>query len=157
MTTELVVLSGLQASGKTSFYRERFAATHVLVSKDLWPNVRRKDDRQRQLIDEHLRAGRSVVVDNTNPTHLERGPLVAIGRSLGARVVSYAFVTTFEDALRRNALREGRARVPVVAICYVAKRLALPSEAEGFDRRFEVRLAGDRFAVTASSEVSSAL
>lgn len=149
--TELVVFSGLQASGKTTFYRDTFAATHVLISKDLWPNLRRKDDRQRYLIDEHLRAGRSVVVDNTNPTHLERGSLVAIGRSLGARVVSYAFVTTVEDALRRNARREGRARVPAVAIFYVAKRLMRPSAAEGFDQCFEVRLAGDRFEVTTVS------
>jgi len=32
---ELVIFIGLQATGKSTFYRARFAATHVLVSKDL--------------------------------------------------------------------------------------------------------------------------
>ena len=68
MSVELVILTGLQAAGKTTFYRERFAATHVHISKDAWPNARRKERRQQRLVEEHLRAGRSVVVDNTNPT-----------------------------------------------------------------------------------------
>jgi predicted kinase len=148
MSLELVVFTGLQASGKTTFYRERFAATHLHVSKDLWPNARKKEERQRRLIGEHLRAGRSVVVDNTNPTPIEREPLIAIGRGLGARVVSYAFVTTVEEALRRNAGRDGDARIQDVGIFSVAKRLVLPGEAEGFDRRFEVRLSDDGLVVT---------
>jgi predicted kinase len=149
MSLELVVFTGLQASGKTTFYRERFATTHVHVSKDLWPNARKKEQRQRRLIGEHLQAGRSVVVDNTNPTAIEREPLMRIGRELGARLVSYAFVTTVEDALRRNARRGGDARIQDVGIFAVAKRLVLPTIAEGFDRHFEVRLSDDRFVVTA--------
>lgn len=65
---ELVIFSGLQAAGKTTFFRERFAATHEHVSKDAWPNARKREARQRRLVEAHLRAGRSVVVDNTNPT-----------------------------------------------------------------------------------------
>jgi len=149
MTVELIVFSGLQASGKTSLYRERFAATHVHVSKDAWPNARHKEQRQRRLVDEHLRAGRSVVVDNTNPTPLERAPLIAIARAAGVRVASYAFVASVEDALHRNAGREGRARVVDVAIFSVATKLLPPAAIEGFDLRFEVRLTPDGFVVTA--------
>ena len=149
MTPELIVFAGLQASGKTSFYRERFATTHVHISKDAWPNARNKELRQRRLIDEHLRAGRSVVVDNTNPTPAVREPLIAIGRALGARVSSYSFVVTVEEALRRNAGREGRARIPDVGIYAVAKRLVAPGEDEGYEQRFEVRLCADGFVVVA--------
>ena len=149
MMPELVVFTGLQASGKTTFYQERFATTHVHISKDAWPNARKKEERQRRLIDEHLRAGRSVVVDNTNPTPAEREPLVAIGRALGARVSSYSFVTTVDAALRRNAGRAGRARIEEVGIYSVAKRLVAPREHEGFDQCFEVRLAGKGFVVLA--------
>ena len=152
MTLELVVFTGLQAAGKTSFYRERFAATHVHISKDAWPNARKKEDRQRRLVDEHLRAGRSVVVDNTNPTSVEREPLIAIARAAGARVASYWFVVTVEEALRRNAGREGRARIEDVGIHAVAKRLMPPAHAEGFDERFEVRLTHAGFVVVASPE-----
>jgi predicted kinase len=149
MTLELVVFSGLQASGKTSFYRQRFAATHVHVSKDAWPNARKKEVRQRRLLEEHLRAGRSVVVDNTNPTPLERGPLIAIGHAVGARVSSYSFVVTVEEALRRNAVRSGQARVDEAGIFTVAKRMVTPSVVEGFQDYFEVQLTDAGFVVRA--------
>lgn len=147
MTPELVVFTGLQASGKTSFYRERFADTHAHVSKDAWPNARKKEERQRRLLDEYLRAGRSVVVDNTNPTHVEREPLIAIGRALGARITSYSFVVTVEEALRRNAVREGRARIEDVGIFAVAKRFVAPAAVEGFHECFEVMLTDAGFVV----------
>jgi predicted kinase len=147
MSAELVVFSGLQAAGKTSFYRERFIGTHVLVSKDLWPNARNKEKRQRCLVDEHLRYGRSVVVDNTNPTPEDREPLVALARMAGARVHSYTFIVTVDEALRRNALREGRARIKDVGIFSVAKRFIAVAAAEGFDARFEVRLTEGGFVV----------
>ncbi len=149
MSAELVVFAGLQASGKTTFYGERFAETHVHVSKDAWPNARKKEERQRRLIDEYLRAGRSVVVDNTNPTMAEREPLIAIGRALGVRVSCYSFVVTAEEALRRNVGREGRARIADVGIYTVAKRLLPPTAEEGFDTVFEVRVVDDEFVVVA--------
>jgi predicted kinase len=148
MTVELVVLSGLQAAGKTTFYRERFAATHVHVSKDAWPNARKKEQRQRLLVEEHLRSGRSVVVDNTNPTPSERAPLIAIARIVGARVSSYAFLVTMDEALRRNASREGRARVADIGLLAVAKKLIAPTPKEGFDQCFEVTLTAEGFVIT---------
>jgi predicted kinase len=65
---ELVIFVGLQGAGKTTFHRTQFAASHDLVSKDRFRNNRRPARRQRQLIKEALQAGRSVVVDNTNPS-----------------------------------------------------------------------------------------
>jgi predicted kinase len=113
-------------------------------------NARNKEGRQRRLVDEHLRAGRSVVVDNTNRTLVEREPLIAIARAAGAVVTSYAFVTTVEDAIRRNAGREGRARIPDVGIRVTAQRLVPPTDDEDFDRRFEVRLTDAGFVVVAT-------
>jgi predicted kinase len=137
---ELVLFIGLQGSGKSSFYRERFAGSHVLVSKDLWPHARRRDARQQRLISEALAAGRSVVVDNTNPTVEGRAPLIALGKAHGARVVGYSFEARIEDCLARNARREGRARVPDVALYATRKVLKWPSPAEGFDALYFVYL-----------------
>ncbi|MFL5349243.1 MAG: AAA family ATPase [Hyalangium sp.] len=137
---ELVLFIGLQGSGKSSFYRERFADSHVLVSKDLWPHARRREARQRRLISEALASGRSVVVDNTNPTPELRAPLISLGKSHGARVVGYAFESRLEDCLARNAKREGRARVAEVALYATRKVLRWPSLAEGFDALYFVRL-----------------
>jgi predicted kinase len=146
---ELVLLIGLQGSGKSSFYRERFAETHALVSKDLMPHARRRDTRQQRLIQEALAAGRSVVVDNTNPTPESRAPLIALGKARGARVVGYSFESRIEDCLARNARRVGRARVPEVALFATRKVLRWPTRAEGFDALYFVRLTPEgTFAVT---------
>jgi len=141
---ELVILIGLQGAGKTSFYRTHFACSHVLVSKDRLRNNRRPSRRQRQLIEETLEAGRSVVVDNTNPTVLDRVELIELARRHGAAVVGYYFESRLEDCHARNRLRTGKERVPDVALRAVAKKLKLPAYAEGFDRLFYVRLAGEQ-------------
>src|SRR4051812_4647214 len=136
---ELVIFIGLQGSGKSTFYRERFAQTHALVSKDLLRNNRLPENRQRQLIEKALADGRSVVVDNTNPTPPDRLPLVALGQAAGARVCGYFFASDLKGCLERNRRREGRARVPDVALYATAKRLLPPSYAEGFDQLYRVR------------------
>jgi predicted kinase len=136
---ELAILVGLPAAGKTSFYRARLAPTHAHVSKDLIRSSP-KDRRQREQIDERLRAGRSVAVDNTNPRASDRAPLVALGRERGARVVAYYFPTTPKASLERNRTREGKAKVPAVAVFRAAKLLEPPSLAEGFDALFTVEL-----------------
>ncbi len=137
---ELVIFVGLQASGKTSFYQARFARTHELVSKDRMPNNRNPTRRQLVLVEEALRAGRSVVVDNTNARAADRLPLVVLGHALGARVVGYYFESRVEDCLERNRGRAGKARVPDVALYATRKRLEAPSYAEGFDALYFVRM-----------------
>lgn len=137
MPPELIIFVGLQASGKSTYYHANFAATHVHVSKDLMKTTRNRDAMQLKMIDEALGQGRSVVVDNTNPTPAIRAPLIAIGRRHGARVLAYYFETTVKDAVARNRLREGKARVPDVALFVSAKRMVPPGFAEGID---EVRV-----------------
>ena len=150
---ECVILIGLPASGKSTFFRERFAGTHDHVSKDLLKNNRRPQRRQEQLIAESLASGRSVVVDNTNPSVAVRAAIIAVARTHGADVVGYFFPTEAADALRRNRARQGRERVPDVAIFTARKRLELPAIEEGFDRLYTVRLneAERRFVVDAMS------
>lgn len=141
MSIELVIFIGLQAAGKSTFYRARLAATHELVSKDLMRHNKRKARRQEQLVAEALRASRSVVVDNTNPTVEERAPLIALGHAYGARVIGYYFESRAGASLERNKARGGRDRVPDIAIFATAKRLQRPSYAEGFDTLCCVRIA----------------
>ena len=133
-----MILIGLPASGKTTFYRDRFAGTHDHVSKDAMRHNRQPQRRQNELINAALAAGRSVVVDNTNPTVTDRAAIIAIARRHGAEVAGYFFPTEASDALRRNRAREGRDRVPAVAIFAARKRLEQPSYEEGFDRLFTV-------------------
>lgn len=130
---ELILFVGLPGSGKTTYFHAHFAATHVHISKDLMPNARRRDDRQIRDIDRALAEGKSVVVDNTNPSREVRAPLIELGRGHGARIIAYYFETDVKTALVRNRQREGKARVPDVAIFTTRKKLVPPSHAEGFD------------------------
>ena len=130
---DLIIFVGLQAAGKSTYYHANLAATHVHVSKDLMKNARDREGRQREMIVAALAAGKSVVVDNTNPTPVIRASLIELGRRHGARVVAYYFETVVKDAVERNRGRAGKARVPDVAIYVTSKKLVPPSLAEGFD------------------------
>jgi len=145
---ELVVFVGLQGSGKSGYFASRYAGTHVHVSKDLFPrHARKKSDRQLRQIEQALATARSVVVDNTNPRRADRAVLIEAGRRAGARIVAVHFLASVAEALRRNAGREGRARVPDVAIYTTARRLEPPLPDEGFDEMIRVRRGEDGFAL----------
>lgn len=131
--TQLIIFVGVQASGKSTYYRDHFAATHVHVSKDLMKNSRDAEARQRRLIEAALAEGKPVVVDNTNPTPIVRAPLIEIGRRHGARIVAYFFEVAVKTAVARNRGREGKARVPDVAIFVTKKKIVPPALDEGFD------------------------
>jgi len=146
---ECVILAGLPAAGKTTFYRRWFAATHRHVSRDLAVNARAGAARERRAIDEALAAGTSVVVDNTNASAAGRRAIAELAHARGARVVGYFLDVTTREAVARNAGRVGSAKVPNVAIFTVAKRFEPPTRAEGFDQLFRLTLTPERaFAIT---------
>ncbi len=138
---ELVIFIGLQASGKSTFFRTYLAVTHDCVSKDQFRNNKNPARRQVQLIEAALLAGHSVVVDNTNPTLEDRASLIQLGCQYGAQIVAYYFESQVSHCLKRNQQREGKTRVPDVAIYATIKKLRQPSYAEGFHKLFYVRMA----------------
>ena len=136
---QLVIFVGLPGSGKSTWYFAHFAKTHAHVSKDLMPHARRRDDRQSMAVEKALAAGESVVIDNTNPSRDARAPLIALGKRHGARIIAYYFECSVRVAIVRNAQREGKARVPKVAIFTTQKKLQPPALDEGFDEVHVVR------------------
>jgi predicted kinase len=139
---EVAVLIGLQASGKTTFYRQVLAATHTHVSKDSFRRVRNRQAKQMRLIDEALSAGHNVAVDNTNPSPQEWQPIIELAHRHHARTVAYWFPPDLPGSLQRNAARTGRDRVPDVGVIATVKRLRPPRRDDGFDCLFEVRFDG---------------
>ncbi len=140
---QLVIFIGLQASGKSTFFRTHFATTHEHISKDLLRNNKNRDRRQTQLIENALESGRSVVVDNTNPTIEVRASLIQLGCKYNCEIIGYYFESQLSHCLERNSQRTGKARVPDVGIYATIKKLTRPSYAEGFHQLFYVRIVGD--------------
>jgi predicted kinase len=141
---ELVLFIGIQAAGKSSFYRQRFFRTHVRVNFDMLRTRHRE-----KLLAESCLAGKTpFVVDNTNLTRQDRARYIAPAKACGFTVDGYFFRSVRAEALLRNASRVGGERVPDLAIAGASRRLELPSLTEGFDRLFFVRLdSEDRFLV----------
>jgi predicted kinase len=129
----LILLIGLQAAGKTTFYQQRLADSYIPISMELLRNNPHPARRQALLIEQTLRAGQSVVLDNTNPTAEVRAPLSALGKQYEYAVIGYYFPPDVAASLKRNAARGDNAMVPPVLIYAKRKKLQPPSHAEGFD------------------------
>jgi predicted kinase len=132
---EAVILVGIQGAGKSTFYKERFSGTHARINLD----ELKTRERERAFFEECLRAGRSFVVDNTNIRAADRARYIAAARGAGYRVVGYFLDATLMEAVRRNNLRSGKAKVPVPAIAGALKRLEPMRKQEGFDQIFVVK------------------
>jgi len=131
---EAVIFIGLQASGKSSFYKERFFSTHVRISLDLL----RTRYREQKFMAACLETQQRFVIDNTNPTREERARYINAAKAAKYSIVGYYFRSKVEECLTRNGQRS--LRVPDVGILSTAKKLEQPSLAEGFDMLKYVRL-----------------
>ena len=140
---ELILLIGLQAAGKTTFYRQRLADGYTHISMDLLRNNPHPARRQAQQLEQALQTGQPVILDNTNPTIEVRAPLIALGKHYGYTITSYYFTPDVAASVKRNAGREGKAKVPSVAIYATRKKLQPPSYAEDFDQLYSVRITED--------------
>ena len=151
-TIDIVILIGLPASGKSTFYRTCFASTHELISKDLIRSSKAKNKEQRQLerVEAALQENRSVVVDNTNPAPLDRQSLLALGHQYGANVIGYYFEPDTKSSRQRNQQRTGKERIPDAAIYITASKLIPPDYSEGFDRLYAVRIPPESMQGTSS-------
>lgn len=124
---EAVILCGLQASGKTTLYRDRFLETHARISLDLLRTRAREAAFLATCLDTKL----PFVVDNTNPTVAERARYVEPAGQAGFKLVAYLVDVDIAIARARNAARDRT--VPASGLNDVAKRLVRPTPEEGFD------------------------
>jgi predicted kinase len=133
---EAIIFIGLQAAGKSTFYKQRFFDTHVRINLDML----RTRHRERILLQACIEMKQGFVVDNTNPTQAGRAPYIAQAKAADFAVVGYYFSPDVAGCLLRNSAREGSARIPAVGIYAAAKKLQMPSLTEGFDVLYSVRI-----------------
>ena len=136
---QAIIFCGIQASGKSTFYKEHFFNSHVRVSLDLL----RTRNREMLFLEACLRSQMPFVVDNTNPTVAERQRYIALAKAARYEVIGYFFEATAKEAVLRNSQRSGRHLVPAKGIYGTLKRLQRPSLVEGFDLLYHVSLQPD--------------
>ena len=84
---QAIILIGIQATGKTTFYARHFLKTHVRISLDLL----RTRHREARFLETCLETQQRFVVDNTNPTVADRKRYIEMARDAGYEVVGYYF------------------------------------------------------------------
>jgi predicted kinase len=133
---EAVIFIGLQGTGKSTFYKERFFATHLRINLDML----KTRHRERRFLQTCLETHQRFVVDNTNPTRAERQVYIEAARQVGFRVIGYYFQSKLEDCQRRNEQRAGAERIPLPGLLRTAGRMEIPISEEGFDELHYVRI-----------------
>jgi predicted kinase len=136
---EVVVFIGIQATGKSTFYRQRFADTHIRINLDMLKTRRR----EQVLLGACLEARRPFVVDNTNVTREARAEYISQAKASRSSVIGYYFKSALQSAIERNDQRIGKARIPLKGIVATHRKLELPTYDEGFDRLFYVEIGDD--------------
>ena len=159
---ELVILVGIPASGKTTYYRRHLEPHYLHVSLDNWRGKSNVRPKERKAIEGALAAAgdsggkiRGVVVDNTNTTEATRRRYfdyaAEFARITGrpVRVIAQFFDEDLESCLARNAPRPADAApgapyfVPPEAIRRFAHMLQPPRREEGFEKIFRLRINAD--------------
>ena len=139
---QCIIFIGIPASGKTSFFEERFADTHRHINLD----TLKTRNRESKEIERIVSLRRPFVVDNTNITPELRSQYISKARSHGYETIGYYFSSKVADALSRNEKRADS--VPDVAILGFHKKLILPSYDEDFDYLYYVELCDGDFLIS---------
>ena len=134
---QAIIFCGLQAAGKSSFYKTYFFNTHIRINLDMLHTRRRED----LLLAACIEMKQPFVVDNTNPSVKERAKYVSLARDAGFEVVCYYFSEGLEACLARNAERDVSQQIPVKGVLATYYKFQVPLFEENFHKLYHVRLA----------------
>ncbi|MDJ0661533.1 MAG: AAA family ATPase [Crocosphaera sp.] len=123
---------GIQASGKSTFYQDRFSNTHLRINLDML----KTRYREKRLIETCLEISQRFVVDNTNPTAVDRERYIRLLKNQGWKITGYYFKPNINDSVERNQKRQLSQQVPIKGIRGTYSRLIVPQYQEGFDQLY---------------------
>lgn len=112
-----------------------FFDSHVRISMDLL-NTRNKEN---QFVNTCLSTHSRFVIDNTNPTRLERKRYIDLAKKHSYEIIGYYFSSSVGDSIKRNKMRSGKEKIPEAGIRGCYSKLEIPKWDEGYDKLFFVK------------------
>lgn len=135
MEKVLAIMIGIQGSGKSTFYHQFLAKKFVRVNLD----TLKTRHQEKLLIEKCLKEGKSFAIDNTNPTKEDRQRYIPLAKENGYRIIGYFMESKLNECIARNNLRQGKEKIPTIAIASTSNKLQIPSYDEGFDELYFVK------------------
>ncbi len=139
----IVIMTGIQGSGKTTFCREQFPDYERISLDEL--HTRNKEN---IAFEQALLEKKDLVIDNTNPTVSDRERYIRRAKKQGYIIVGYFMQSRTRECMDRNRRRAGKARIPDTAIAATSNKLQLPSFEEGYDELYFVSINDAEFSVS---------
>lgn len=139
---EMIIFTGIPASGKSSLYKELFFNSHIRISMDLL-NTRNKEGK---LLQYCFDTQSKMVIDNTNVSRENRRRYIQLAIQNKYSIVGYFFESDIRDCLERNKNRKDSIHETGIKAKY--KELELPSLEEGFDQIIKVKIINNQFKIS---------
>ncbi|OTG80122.1 kinase [Acinetobacter sp. ANC 5054] len=133
---QLIIFTGVQASGKSTFYMLNLYHSHLRINLDMLKTRHREN----MIFEAGLASKTKMVIDNTNPTQADRARYIQRALDAGFEVIAYYFETDLSSTLTRNSYRTGKANIPEVGIRATYKKLEVPCYEEGFSEIFKIKI-----------------
>ena len=140
---EAIILIGLQASGKSTFYKEKFFNTHLRISNDLL----KTKNREKLLMKYCKETKISFVIDNTNISKEVRRKYIEFSKNIGISIIGYYFRSNIQQSLEWNSRRPAKECIPKAGILGTYKKLEIPSPEEGFNKLHYVDIINGNFVI----------
>lgn len=136
---QLIIFTGVQASGKSSFYLLNLHHSHLRINLDMLKTRHREN----LIFEAYLASKAKCVIDNANPTKADRARYIERAKAAGFEVIAYFFETDLTSTLERNSYRIGKANIPEVGVRATYKKLEMPTLEEGFTEIYLVKIIGN--------------
>jgi predicted kinase len=133
---EAIIFIGIQGSGKSTFYFEKFSESHVRLNLDML----KTRNRENIMLEACIKAKQPIVIDNTNPTKEDRQRYIEKLKSKNFKTIGYYFKSSIKECLDRNSRRDASQIIPEVGIKGTYNKLELPDYSEGFDELYYVSI-----------------
>ncbi|WP_300685133.1 ATP-binding protein [Chryseobacterium sp.] len=138
---EMIIFTGIPASGKSSLYKELFFNSHIRISLDLL-NTRHKEGK---LLQYCFDTQSQMVIDNTNVSRESRKKYIDLAQRNKYRVVCYYFESDIQDCLERNKNRKESINETGIKAKY--KEFGIPISEEGFGKIIKVKIINNQFEI----------